>query len=209
MSAGRALLILLCLYSLWCFSVHTAAAAESANAPENATTGPDLSNQVLENFTYRCGLEDGLTLRMRNGLYSEPNQKNDGATQSINANLVLAARGAMPLQWQDSTQDTDVAAVVYVYNTGGSGYFYALSILGPCSDAPEAICERACTPLGDRVQVQSVSIDSGLVSLDMVMHGDADPACCPEKFVTRSFALESGTLQEQNTIQKALPPSTQ
>jgi hypothetical protein len=48
--------------------------------------------------------------------------------------------------------------------------------------------------LGDRVQINAVSISGGIVSVDLVDHGPADPACCPSVHKVRRFRLAGGQL---------------
>ena len=145
-----------------------------------------LSANSVGNMEYRCGLNHGLTIPLRNGLYSAEVPYLPQRPLTMSANLAALAHGDLDA---DSTPD---AAVVYIYNTGGTGQYYMLSILQAVAGAPK---ESACLYLGDRVQLQDLTIDKGRVRLDMVTHRKNDPVCCPEKRETWYFVLRDGHLE--------------
>lgn len=156
---------------------HTPVCAEDKNAlPPQA-----LSRHALGNYTYACGLDNKMSIPLRNGTYSHKIPYLEGHSATVSANLVEAAWGHV-----SGAGDTgDAAAVVYVYNTGGTGYFYQLTLLGLCRQQP---CELACTPLGDRIQLLELDIsDQGNIVAKLVTHGEDDPACCPSKHVTKTW----------------------
>lgn len=132
---------------------------------------------------YRCGLESPIPLR--NGLYADERPYLPGRTMTLSANLAGLAHGDL-----DGDQVPE-AAVVYVYNSGGTGHYYMLSILEATPQGPREI---DCLHLGDRVQLQDVRIRKGQVLLDMVSHGPNDPPCCPEKVETWGFVLRDNRL---------------
>ena len=52
----------------------------------------------------------------------------------------------------------------------------------------------AWTQLGDRVQINSLSIQNGESVVHMVTHGPNDPVCCPTQQVAQSYALQGDEL---------------
>lgn len=155
--------------------------------PQDAEIPPALSAKALGNFNYACGLDD-MSFPMRNGLYKREAPYLEGRSMTISANLTQAAWGNIP----GAGDSGQVAAVVYVYNTGGTGYFYQLSLLGLCGGRA---CELACAPLGDRVQLQNIEMQNGAIEVSLVTHAENDPACCPSKHETQTWVYE-----QQNEI---------
>ncbi len=156
-----------------------------ACAQDKNTLPPQaLSRHVLSNFSYACGLDNDMRIPLRNGTYSHKTPYLEGHSATISANLVEAAWGQVP----EAGDTNDVAAVVYVYNTGGTGQFYQLTLLGLCQ---QQACELACTALGDRVQLLELDItDQGEIVAKLVTHAENDPACCPTKHVTKTWKYE-------------------
>jgi len=76
---------------------------------------------------------------------------------------------------------------------GGSGTFISLAALLNEAGSPSNV---ATTYLGDRVNVTSVSIDSGEITVHLVSHAPSDPLCCPSQATTRRFRLSQGGLVE-------------
>lgn len=74
------------------------------------------------------------------------------------------------------------AAVITGARTGGTGYDVDLQILINQQGNPQYITSKS---LGDRVKINSISIQLGQIIIDMVTHGPNDAACCPtvEKIV--------------------------
>ena len=64
--------------------------------------------------------------------------------------------------------------------------------------------------LGDRVQVESVTIASGEIVMEMLAHRRSDGLCCPTLNVTRGFALRGDQLvpRQALVIESPLPGET-
>ncbi len=154
-----------------------------SEAQEPVVVPEALSPASVGNMEYRCGLESPIPLR--NGLFAEERPYLPGRTLTLSANLAGLAHGDL-----DGDQVPE-AAVVYIYNTGGTGHYYMLSILQATPQGPR---EVDCLHLGDRVQLQDVRIAKERVLLDMVSHGPKDPPCCPEKVETWGFLLRDNRL---------------
>jgi len=88
----------------------------------------------------------------------------------------------------------DEAVVLLWQSSGGSGTFDYLAAM---KEEEGKWMNVATAPLGDRVQVRSGSIESGIVSLNVVQQGEDDAACCPSQLAGRSWGFEDGQLKEQ------------
>jgi hypothetical protein len=85
------------------------------------------------------------------------------------------------------------AAVIVSINGGGSGSFRELAIMKNENGIP---VYSTSTILGDRVTVNSLTIDSGIIIIDMVVHGPNDPMCCPTLNEVVRYKLSDGQLIE-------------
>jgi len=88
----------------------------------------------------------------------------------------------------DGTPD---AVVVLDTNTGGSGVFLYLAALVNQDGQPDNV---STVFLGDRVKIDAVTIQSGVVRLEMVVQGTQDAMCCPSQKVTQEFVLKNNQL---------------
>ena len=55
----------------------------------------------------------------------------------------------------------------------------------------------ALADLGDRVKINSLSIQAGKIVIDMVVHGPKDPACCPTVKKIATYRLVGNKLVEE------------
>lgn len=83
------------------------------------------------------------------------------------------------------------AAVVLATSGGGSGTFITLEAVINDQGTPHHV---ASASLGDRVQLKSVAIELGVITVDMVTHGPDDPLCCPTLEVTQKYELQGDKL---------------
>ncbi len=186
--AGMLLLLLLVLPP-W---VPGLAAQGTEPAPQ-AEPRPDKS--ALGNATLRCGLEPGLALPLANGLYQAPALNN--GSRPLGAVLTLATWGPLPAA--EAGQQTDAAAVVYLYHPGDGAWRTMLSLLQDCEGQA---CELACAELGgpgQRVDVQSLALRDGELQVRLVEHTPQDPPCCPTRAALRRFVLQDGNLLLKTT----------
>ncbi len=82
------------------------------------------------------------------------------------------------------------AAVVLAENYGGSGTFLSLV---PVLATPEGPKPEEGVVLGDRVQVNSTSLQDGVVSVTLLAQGPNDPQCCPSQAQTQTFEYRQGS----------------
>ncbi len=87
----------------------------------------------------------------------------------------------------------DDAAVILGTEGGGSGYFMDLVVVYNVSGKPKCI---ASTPLGDRIEVKSVSIKNNTIEMKMLTHVEQDGQCCPSKKTVAKFRVQGNKLIE-------------
>jgi hypothetical protein len=106
----------------------------------------------------------------------------------------------------DGDGDGD-AVVVLESDPGGSGVFFDLAAVLNRDGIPYPM---APVPLGDRVQVNDVSIREGNVRVDLVKHGPDDPQCCPTLDVSLQYRMEENRLvpASQDPSRASASPST-
>ncbi len=139
-----------------------------------------LTADKLKNGTYHAPYNDR-TITLVNGSYSE----GSGATiYSVNM-LNTFAFGDLN---GDGIND---AAIILVENMGGTGQFVSLISIYDNGGMP---LQKDAAELGDRVQVNSMDISSGVIHLGMIVHAPNDPLCCPSQAQNQSYWMISGNL---------------
>jgi hypothetical protein len=153
-------------------------------SPANAA---DLTVDQLNNGKYLIpsweNPAQGEWVQLKNGEFTRRNPDNP-----LFVNLVKIALGNL------SPNQTKDAAVIYAYNTGGTGNFTMLAAVINDQGRPKDI---ARTDLGDRVKINSLSIQAGKIIIDMVTHGPNDPACCPTVKKRATYVLVGDKLVEK------------
>lgn len=85
------------------------------------------------------------------------------------------------------------AVVIVTINGGGSGDFRELAIIVNQDGNPTYLVSKE---LGDRVIINSVSIQSGIITINMITHGPNDAMCCPTKEELIKYKLSGNQLLE-------------
>lgn len=132
--------------------------------PEPSAPG-DLRLDKLMNGTYDTPVY-GHTVTLVNGSYSEGSGANAFSVQMLGIYALGDLNG-------DGNAD---AAIILVENGGGSGEFESVIAVINQGGVPH---QESQASLGDRVQIKSVNISSGVIHLDMLVQGLSDPMCCP------------------------------
>jgi heat shock protein HslJ len=83
------------------------------------------------------------------------------------------------------------AVVTLITDPGGSGTFYDLAVVLDRGQGPVHV---ATTSLGDRVKIESLSVEKDEIVVRMIAHGANDPMCCPTQRVVERFALQDDQL---------------
>lgn len=75
---------------------------------------------------------------------------------------------------------------LYSLNTqnGGTGHFIEMAVFLNLNDSPVNVNTEY---LGDRVIVESGTVEGGLITLNLRTQGPNDPACCPSQIEERKF----------------------
>jgi heat shock protein HslJ len=144
-----------------------------------------LTENVLNNTTYHIG-ELG-TVRLNNGEFKH--QYGEGETRMHHVTLEKIAFGDLN---GDGLKD---AAVIAVWQNGGSGTFKYLVAIQNSSGLPQQIDSIL---IGDRAQVNTLSITSGAVTLEEATHGPLDSMCCPSQHIKQSYLLRANKWSQSN-----------
>lgn len=154
-------------------------AAASASAQSAA-----LTPEALANATYSSEYATAGEITLVDGQAEE--EIAPGSASKLVVTLIE------PTAFGDLNGDgVDDAAVLLASNSGGSGTFIDLHAV--LNEAGEPV-DAASTLLGDRVQVNSLTIADGQIVVDMITQGPDDPMCCPTQPVQRTYVLEGDEL---------------
>lgn len=158
------------------------ALAVSLQPADTAALPPELMT-ALKNMTYKIDTTQSGEAPLTDGEYREQAAPGS-ATETVVQITEHVASGTM-------SDGQPAAAVILVSDPGGSGTFYYLSPVTLQDGQPLNV---ATTLLGDRVQINSLSIDGGQIIVDMVTQGPNDPFCCPTQRVVQTYELQGGEL---------------
>jgi hypothetical protein len=164
-----------------------ALAATAALAVACAEETPPLTWEILSNATYQS--ENALrgSVPLTDGEYvDEPNRVRVILPRRFVAGGDMDGDGVLD------------AAVILVANTGGTGVFHELCVVLNRGGSPEQV---ATAGLGDRVKIESFRIEAGEVVVDMIVHGPADPMCCPTQRELRRYRVEDDRLRQVTVIE--------
>jgi len=143
-----------------------------------------LDDQAIMNAEYASEFTASGTAKLVDGEYSEPAAP--GSASQVIVQITTISYGNL-------ADGRPAAAVIHATNAGGSGTFYALSVVLVVNGEPSEI---AAIPLGDRINLNSISWDEGEVFLDLITQGPDDPMCCPTQREIRRYALVNNALFE-------------
>lgn len=149
-----------------------------AAKPEPALTLAELKSADLQTEYVSGG-----AIRLTAGEYREPT-----APGSTSETIVTLTGN---VAYADLVSRQPAAAAVVATQTGGSGTFFDLVVIARRDGQATQI---AGIHLGDRVKVESIAFDKGIVTLTMVVHGPDDRLCCPTLRVTRRYELRLDSL---------------
>lgn len=159
------------------FRIHVAAAFMLAGESGMAGALP-LPLEGLRNLEY-VGLEPQ-PVRLNNGSYSGPSRV------AVRLAEELVATGDVDL-------DGRADAAVLLTRSAGAVVATYLAIV----TQPEGQLKNVATaPLGERLQIRSLKLGPGHVTLETVTAGPGDPACCPASKMLRTFSLTATDLRE-------------
>lgn len=174
--------------------ISTSADASPTPAPES-TTPPTIAPNLPAPLdptapgraTYSGILDEAITLI--DGQYQGEPFMEDGASRPTVTLLTD------PIAYGDLDGDgQDDAAVLLVYDSGGSGSFLYLAVVATGQDEP---ANAKAIFLGDRTQVRKMSTNNGQLLADLLTHAPDDPACCPTMETAKVFRLRDGELIDE------------
>jgi len=143
---------------------------------DEPTKGRRLEEQALESATYKP-FHHSEWVTLKRGAYSQ-------GYETVN---LEGARGYGDLN-ADGVEDV---AVVLVSSGGGSGSFKEIVAVLNHGGVPAHV---ASADLGDRVKVEAIAVESGTIRVQLIVHDEDDPMCCPTKRVTWEYRLQEGKL---------------
>jgi hypothetical protein len=155
------------------------------------TSIPQLTYHLLANAEYRsedfasyhAGFDDISPqgqISLVDGVFKAAHT--DDAMPELNI-LLLDKVGAGDIDG-DGVQD---ALVFLAEIPGGSGVFVHMAVVLNRNGMPVNVSTQF---LGDRQQITDVAIEDGVMSVDLLTHGEDDPLCCPSLEVTQRFVLQ-------------------
>lgn len=163
-----------------------AACGERAPRPaaEAAPAAVPITLEVAKNLTYGGVMDTSFTLT--DGRYERT------PTDSTPADRVLVQLMDRLYVIHDITGDgVDDGAFLLTANGGGSGVFTYLVGVSGRGGSPKSIYTAL---LGDRSQVRSLTASDSGVTVEYVVAGAGDPACCPTLNVRQVFPMRGDTL---------------
>lgn len=163
----------------------------SACAPEAVVieeTPVHLSNALsfatLSNSTYRS--PDWGEYALTDGVYYRTPPTSQESPESYTSRILE------PAIYGDLNADGSIDVLVLLATqNGGTGHFVELAaVLNKNGNADNV----STVYLGDRVIVEAGSVENGIISLNMRVHGPNDGLCCPSQSVIWKFILNEGQL---------------
>jgi hypothetical protein len=146
-----------------------------------------LTVDQLENSKYLVpSWEDpdqGEWVQLKHGEFARKNPDNP-----LFVSIVKIALGQL------SNHQGQDAAVIYGYNTGGTGFFTVLCAVMNEKGQPK---NSALIDLEDRIKINSLRIQAGKIIVDLVTHGPHDPACCPTVKKIATYKLVGNKLVKE------------
>ncbi len=154
-------------------------------------TETDLKNAIytIKDFAAENGGSD--TVKLVDGYYAYVDPTNPPAPSNYTVQYQTSAIGDLN---GDGMPD---AAVILIADTSGSGTFIYLAAMVSGGGRLE---NSDTIYLGDRVIVESMAIQDGMIHLQMITHGPQDAMCCPSLKTNQTYLLDSGHLVPQADI---------
>lgn len=159
-----------------------------------AQAGSELG-EAVRNMAYPSEWTRSGKAPLVGGVYEEP------AAQGSASKILIRLTGSVAV---GTIGDQETVVVVLVTDPGGSGVFYDLYVLRPREDRWDVV-DRA--HLGDRIRVNTIGVERGLIRLDLTVHGPRDGTCCPTERSPVYYALQRERLvkvseSEQKTLSR-------
>lgn len=147
---------------------------------------PTLSLDILRNGTYRS--PDWGEFQLSDGIFYRTPPTSQESPETYTTHL------SDTVLYGDINLDGFEDAVVFLYTqNGGTGHFVEMAAVLNFNGNPVNV---STLYLGDRVIIESGSVQGRWVSLNLRVHGPNDAACCPSQIIIRTFLLDGNQLME-------------
>lgn len=143
---------------------------------------PPIDYAMLQNMTYHDVQQPGDSFTLVGGTSS---QVTSNGTLTVNLENWIVPGDL------DADGMQDVVSVLKAHTETTTGYFFFLVAVRNNHGTPEHV---ATAYLGDPVIVNIITIDSGIITVDMMTVGPNDGACCPNTPTTKRYRLEGTQL---------------
>ncbi len=153
--------------------------------PSPASAPEGLAPADLAGATYQSEFTQDGTATLVNGEYSEAAAPGSATETKVRLMQEYTEYGELNGQ--------PVAVTVLVTDPGGSGTFYSMHVMTNQEGQPVNV---ASTSLGDRVQINSITVANNQIVVDMVQAGPDDPMCCPSQQVIKTYEVQGDQLVE-------------
>jgi hypothetical protein len=155
--------------------------ATVTTAPPTQPSVPELTPEMLRNAAYTfTGFSDNpQTVTLVDGAYASGSDPAAVGYLSVHIGDLI---NIGDLNYDDLPD----AVVVLGVNTGGTGVFTYLAAVLNVNGAP---VHAASIFIDDRPIINSISIDSGEILAQTVLHSASDPMCCPSLPVEQGFRI--------------------
>jgi len=156
----------------------------STPVPTSVPGNTPLSETTLRNAVYRS--QDFGEFQMLDGIYYRTPPTSQESPE------VYTTRIHGTIFYGDINSDGfEDALVILNTQNGGTGHFIELAAVINQNGIPENVSTLS---LGDRVVVESASVENGTIVLNMRVHGPNDGLCCPSQPALWSFILDENQL---------------
>jgi len=167
----------------------TTDSGDGASSETSADTAvPDAIIAALSNASYPLAYAGSSTIQLTDGEFREPAAE-DSAAEIVTQLTEHVTVGEL-------INGEQAVAVILVTQTGGTGTFYDLVVM---VEQDGQLLAQASTYLGDRIVVNSLSIEHDQIVIDMIVQGPEDPFCCPTQQVLQSYELQGEELVQTSS----------
>lgn len=159
----------------------------ATNSNSSALTVNEISNATLPDFIDTNS--NGTTFTLTNGEFDGSTTKGQTDLSSYDVAMKTASTS---YAYGDLNGDgaSDMVATIDA-NTGGTGTFTYLLAFINVKGQPQYVDSQL---LGDRIKVNGVSIQNGIIAIDIITQGPGEPMCCGTMPATLKFKLQGNSL---------------
>ena len=140
--------------------------------------------EQVKNLYYSSEFAANGYIKLSDGSYREKYDQESAAELIINLADIISIGDL----GGDGIND---AAVILISDPGGSGTFYTLQVV---INGYFFLYSAAEDFLGDRIRIEDIFIEDQKIYIDMVIHKEDDPLCCPSNEVSRAYLIEDNEL---------------